>query len=194
MDVTAIIPTYGPGVSPTILASLAAVPRIRQVIVWDNSVRPDLKVFARHAAITEAEHDIIYSQDDDLVHLPGAIDAILDGYVPGKITGCMWPEWSAGAYAQGIANGYDDLVFPGSGSVYHASTAGDAVARYLEVYPYDEFFLLWCDAIIGVMMPNVQLPIRFLALPNAHTNDRMARLPNAAELKREAMERGRSLR
>jgi hypothetical protein len=177
-----------------ILATFQEVDRIDDVIVWDNSERHNLMTWGRHEAIREARHRVIYSQDDDLVHTPDNINRILDAYQPGTLTGCMWPEWSAGARRQGIANGYDDLVFPGSGSVYDWPIPHRTAARYLHHYPADDFFRLWCDAIIGVLASTVQLDIRFDMLPAALGPGRMATMPGAARNKREAIVRARRVR
>jgi hypothetical protein len=196
VKVSAIVVTRGDVPLEPILATFREVDRIDDVVVWDNSKAPgDLMTWGRHyAARYGARHPVIYSQDDDLVHTPDNINRILDAYRPDTLTGCMWPEWSAGARRQGIANGYDDLVFPGSGSVYDYHTAHKAARAYLEHYPYDDFFRLWCDAIIGVLAPTVRLDIRFDTLPAAHGPGRMATLPKAKELKREAIERARRIR
>jgi hypothetical protein len=106
----------------------------------------------------------------------------------------MWPAWSAGAKQQGIEGGYDDLVFMGSGSVFHLTTPLRAVARYLSVHPADDFFRLWCDTIVGVIAPTKQLNIRFTALPCAEDDSRMCNLPDAVEHKTEAIRRARLVR
>ncbi len=194
MRVSAVIVTRGDVDLEPILATLRQVPRIDDVVVWDNSERDDLAVWGRHAAVAEARHACTYSQDDDLVHTPAGIERILDTYTPGHIVGCMWPEWSEGARRQGIPNGYDDLAFPGSGSVYDRYVALDAARRYLDIYPYDRFFQLWCDAIIGTLAPTRNIDERFTILPAAYGPDRIAALPDAAKLKREAIMRARAVR
>jgi hypothetical protein len=193
--VSAVIVTRGDVPLDAILASLRQVPRIDDVCIWDNSQTAyDAKTWGRHAALPAVHHGVIYSQDDDLVHEPEAIGRILDAYRPGVLTGCMWPEWSAAAERQGIAGGYSDLAFPGSGSVYDREVPLVAAGRYLARHPLDEFFLTWCDAVIGVLAPTVQLDERFRTLPAAHLPDRLARLDKGGAKKREAMERARFIR
>jgi hypothetical protein len=164
-------------------------------IVWDNSREPvDAMTYGRALAIGRAKNPIIYSQDDDIIHTAENQARIVAEYRPGVLTGCMWREWSDGARAQGIQDGYDDLVFAGSGSVYDAHVPAIAAARYLEQYPYDDFFLLWADTIIGVLAPNRQLDIRFDALPCAEDADRMCNLPDGTAMKTEAIRRAREVR
>jgi hypothetical protein len=193
VNVSAVIVTRGDVPLGPILDTLVD-PRIDDVIVWDNSVRHDVKTWGRHAALAEARHRVIYSQDDDLVHTPEAIGRILDAYAPGVLTGCMWPAWSDNAARQGIAGGYSDLAFPGSGSVYDREVPLMAATRYLALHPFDDFFRTWCDAVIGVLAPTAQLDERFRTLPAAFLPDRLSRTDTGGALKREAMERGRAIR
>lgn len=189
-DVTAVIVTRGDVDLTPVLDSLI----FDDIVVWDNSVSGDVMTYGRALAIGQAKNPIIYSQDDDIVHTPENQQRIIDAYEPGVLTGCMWPAWSAGAKAQGIENGYDDLVFCGSGSVYDSQVPRDAIKEYLAVYPLDDFFRLWCDTIVGVLAWTKQLPIRFHALPCAEDENRMCNLPNAVELKTEAIRRAREIR
>lgn len=164
------------------------------VVVWDNSVEEDFMTYGRVLALARAKHDVIFSIDDDIVHSHQNQRRIIAEYEPGVLTGCMWPEWSDGAHRQGIEHGYDDLVFPGSGSVFNTLTVYAAVMKYLDHYPADDFFRLWSDTIVGVLAPTKQLDIRFDALPCAEDDDRMCNLPNAVELKTEAIRRARVIR
>lgn len=164
------------------------------VVIWDNSKLPDMKTYGRVLATLKVRNAVVYSQDDDIVHSPENQRAILEAYREGVLTGCMWAEWSDGAKRQGIPNGYDDLVFAGSGSVYDWSIVHRAAERYLNHYPADDFFLLWADTIIGILAPNRQLDIRFQELPWAVGDYRMADLPDGPALKGEAIRRAREIR
>lgn len=165
------------------------------VVVFDNSMEPrDEMTYGRVMALWRIKNAVVYSQDDDIIHTPENQLRIIDAYEPGVLTGCMWPEWSDGARAQGIDHGYDDLVFCGSGSVYHADTAAGAAHQYLDAFPDDDFFRLWCDTIVGVIAPSKQLDIRFDALPCAEDDNRMCNLPDAVALKTEAIRRARMVR
>lgn len=190
-EVSAVIPTRGDVDLALVLDSLI----FDDVVVWDNSIESrDAKTWARTLAIGRAKHPVIWSQDDDIVHTPENQQRIIDSYEPGMLTGCMWPEWSEGARAQGIEDGYDDLVFAGSGSVFHRSLPSHHATAYFEHYPFDDFFRLWADTIIGVLAPTKQLDIRFEALPCAELPNRMCNLPDAVAQKTEAIRRAREIR
>jgi hypothetical protein len=189
-EVSAVIVTKGDVDLTPVLDSLI----FDDVVVWDNSVEENLMTFGRVVGAERAKNSIVYSQDDDIIHTPEAQRDIVAAYEPGVLTGCMWPEWSAGAKEQGIENGYDDLVFPGSGSISDFWLWKSALSQYLEEWPLDDFFHLWSDTIIGVIAPTKQLDIRFQVLPCAEDESRMCNLPDAVELKTEAIMRARAVR
>jgi hypothetical protein len=190
-EVSAVIVTKGDVDLTPVIESLI----FPLICVYNNSTEDtDQMTYGRVVAAQRAPTDVIWSQDDDIIHTPEAQREIVAAYEPGVLTGCMWPEWSAGANEQGIENGYDDLVFPGSGSISDVKVWEDAVSDYLVEWPDDEFFLLWCDTIIGVIAPTKQLDIRFQVLPCAEDETRMCNLPDAVELKTEAIMRARAVR
>ena len=190
-QVSAVIVTRGNTDLTAVLDSLSA---FDEIIVWDNSVEDDQMTYGRVRALDRVRNRIVYSQDDDIIHTPENQRRILAAYQPGVLTGCMWPEWSDGARRQGIPDGYDDLVFCGSGSVYDRHLPAEAAARYLARYPNDDFFLLWADTIIGILAPNQQLNIQFDALPEAEDDYRMCWLPDGVAQKTEAIRRAREVR
>lgn len=189
--VSAVIVTYG-GVDLTeIRESLI----FDEIVVWDNSANTsDMKTWGRAYGALIANHRVIYSQDDDILHTPEDQHRILDAYEPGVLTGCMWTEWSDGARRQGIPGGYDDLAFAGSGSVYDWKLPWLAAARYLQHFPLDDFFRLWADCIVGILAPTKNLPIVFEELAAADEPYRMCKQPDAAENKAEAIRRARWVR
>jgi hypothetical protein len=190
-DVTAVIVTKGNVDLEPVLQSLI----FDDFVIWDNSLyAADEKTYGRVLAANLARNDVIYSQDDDIIHTKAAQRDILAAYDEDRLTGCMWAEWSAGAKEQGIVDGYDDLVFPGSGSISHRDLWNDCVQEYLDEWPRDDFFRLWSDTIIGVIAPTRQLDIRFEALPCADDPDRMANMPDGVEQKTEAIRRARLVR
>lgn len=189
-DVTAVVVTRGDVDLAPVLDSLI----FPNVIVYDNSKRQNQMTYARALAAFEADTEVVYSQDDDLIHTPENQHAILAAYEPGVLTGCMWEEWSDGARKQGIEDGYDDLVFPGSGSVCDRSVIRNAIDFYLSRYRLDDFFRLWCDTIVGVLVPTKQLDLRFDALPCADAENRMANMDDAVALKTKAIRRARWIR
>ncbi len=190
-QVAAVIVTKGDVDLSPVLDSLLDY---AEVVIWDNSTLRDEKTHGRAQGVYLTDSAYIWSQDDDIIHSPENQHAILAAYKPGVLTGCMWPEWSLGAYQQGIEQGYDDLVFPGSGSIADRGIYGDAIASYLAHFPVDDFFRLWCDTIVGIIAPTKQLDIRFEALPCAEDDNRMCNLPNAVRDKTEAINRARWVR
>jgi hypothetical protein len=190
-EATAVIVTRGDVSLEPVLDSLV----FPNVIVWDNSKEEqDQMTYGRLLGALRADTEIIYSQDDDIVHTPENQVSILAAYSPTYMAGCMWKDWSDGARRQGIENGYDDLVFPGSGSISHVSLWIDAHVRYLEHYPHDDFFRMWSDTIIGVIAPTVHLPLRFEELDWGNNTNRMAHMDDAVALKTEAIRRAREVR
>lgn len=190
-QVSAVIVTRGDVDLTPVLDSLI----FDDVVVYDGSKAcPDLRLWGRTMASIRAKKQIIYSQDDDIIHSAENQLRIIGAYEPDVLTGCMWGEWSDGAKAQGIEDGYDDLVFAGSGSVCDAHVPWDAAHRYLTHEPEDDFFRLWADTIIGIIAPTKQLDIRFDALPHAEAANRICNMPDAVALKTEAIRRGRLVR
>lgn len=190
-DISAVIVTRGNVDLTPVLDSLI----FENVCVWDNSkADQDQMTYGRVLAAQQALNPIVYSQDDDIVHSPEQQEQIVAAYSPGVLTGCMWPEWSDGARRQGIENGYDDLVFPGSGSVSDRDLWADCLDEYLTEYPQDDFFRLWSDTIIGIIAPTRQLDIRFDVLPCSEEGGRMADLVDGVAQKTEAIRRARLIR
>ena len=188
-DVTAVIVTRGDVDLRLIRDSLI----FDNIVVYDNSVEPDEMTYGRVIGAQRAPTEVIYSQDDDLIHSHENQWRLLHSYDEERMVGCMWPEWSDGARRQGIENGYDDLVFPGSGSISHRDTWLDAIDIYLDRYPRDDFFRLWSDTLIGVIAPTTAIDARFHILEVAENGLRMANLPDAVALKTEAITRGREI-
>ena len=117
MQVSACLVTRGDVDMTVILNSLP----FDDVIVWDNSVREDLKCYGRFAAVAEAKHDIIYTQDDDLmVPIPALLRAWDDdrGILANKPVGEEW-------------------LFLGCGSLFNKSLVAPSFDRYLEAYAHE---------------------------------------------------------
>jgi len=190
-DISAVLVTRGNVDLQPILDSLI----FDDVVIWDNSTKHrDEMTFGRVLGAMLAKNCVIYSQDDDIIHSAENQQAIVDAYQPGVLVGCMWDEWSDGARRQGIENGYDDLVFPGSGSICDLDVWKRSIVAYLTHWPHDDFFRLWSDTIIGVISPTIQLDIRFEERECSNDDYRMAHLSDAVALKTEAIRRGRSVR
>lgn len=134
-DVSCVIPTRGNVELEPILDSLP----FRDVIVWDNSQRDDLGIYGRYAAIAEARHNVIVTQDDDLI--VSDWQAVLDEYEPGVLF-CNYTEpW--------------DIPWVARGAVFDAELPELAFDRYLAVHPLDnDFTHFMCDGIFGLLTPH----------------------------------------
>lgn len=64
VKVSVVIPTRGDHDLTPILDSLSG---FDDIVIWDNSKRENLSVYGRYAAITEARHPLILTQDDDVI-------------------------------------------------------------------------------------------------------------------------------
>lgn len=106
------------------------------IIVWDNSERDDLGIYGRYAAISEAKHDIIYTQDDDLLFREH--DKLLAAYEPGVVT-CNYPEpW--------------DIPWVARGALFDRNLPFLAFERYWEMFDLDWYFThRACDGIFTLL-------------------------------------------
>jgi hypothetical protein len=97
-----------------------------ELIIWDNSKREDLGIYGRYAAIQEAKHDVIYTQDDDLIVTCHA--KLRDAYEPGKVL-CNYPQpW--------------DIPWVARGALFQRELPSLAFACYFAAYPKDRYFTL----------------------------------------------------
>jgi hypothetical protein len=137
--VSAVLVTRGDCDMTPITGSLRSQ-GIDDIIVWDNSVREDMGIYGRYAAIAEAKHDVVVTQDDDLI--VSCYAGLLAGYEPGVFR-CNYAEpW--------------DIPWPSVGSVFDANLPGEAFARYYESYPHDHLFThRICDAVFALLTPMV---------------------------------------
>lgn len=138
-DVTLTIPTRGDVDLSPILDSL---PPFGQVIVWDNSVRSDLGIFARYAAVYGAEKKVIATQDDDLIVT--CWDEILAAYSPGRLT-VNYPEpW--------------DIPWVARGAIFDRHLPASAFCRYFRSFPFDRYFTHYaCDGVFSLLTPDVNV-------------------------------------
>lgn len=133
-DVSAVLVTRGDVDLDPILATLP----FDDVIVWDNSVREDIGAYGRYAAIEEAKHDVIYTQDDDVIVT--GIDQLLAAYEPGVMTINHPPEQPL------------DIPWNGKGGIFDRCLPAKAFARYLGRYPFDRYFTHHvCDGVVGLL-------------------------------------------
>lgn len=136
-DVSAVLVTRGDVDLAPILNSLP----FADVVVYNNAERgEDLSCYGRFAAITEAKHDWIYVQDDDiLVPIPGLLKA--------------WERttWRASTV---FANKplAEEWRFLGVGAIFHRRLA-DCFTRYIEHYGRNPDFYRVADVVFAYQHP-----------------------------------------
>jgi len=158
------------------------------VIVWDNSIRPDWKTAGRYMAALQAETQAVYFQDDDVIVPEVTQRALLAKYKPGVVVA----NWGHGVNP----DGYDDLPLVCGGAIMDRDLPLHAMARYLAEHPIDEGFLYDCDFAIGVLyerFEHVHLPFE-INYEVAQHESRLVNQPWQKTLKLEITERARAIR
>ncbi len=180
-EVSAVLVTRGDVDLTRILESLP----YDDVVVWDNSKRRDLKTYGRYAALPEAKHDVVYFQDDDIVFTHH--DELMAAYESDTILANM---------SQGWVDGRDlvDSVFVGAGALLDRDIPARAFARYDQLYPRDELFYLYPEALVSIpsKIKRVDLPLE--VLPWGYAPNRMNAQPWFVEWMAESIVRGRRVR
>lgn len=172
-DVSAVIVTKGDVDLAPILETLP----YPETIVWDNSQLPwDMKTLGRHLAESKCSNDVIYHQDDDLVFRNH--DQLLAAYEPGRITANMPSPW------------YEKVGYPekrqvmlGAGSLIDKGLAWAALGRYLAVHPFDDDLLVYCDCVIGALVPSFRVDFGYEPLPQCEWPNRISTQPGCWERK-----------
>lgn len=157
-DASAIVVTRG---GYDISDTLDSLSGFGEVLVWDNSKVPDLKVYGRFAAITGALNRIVYVQDDDCIVDAAAIVA---AYEPWIVTANSEPrhrEVNAPLYRGGIAPiGWGAVFDRSAASVFHS---------YWDRWPYDEIFRRECDRVFTALnrVKLITVPFRHIKRPES---------------------------
>jgi len=183
-EVTACIVTRGDVDLQPITDSLL---NYREVIVWDNSIRPDWKVAGRYWAALDAETDLVYWQDDDTVVPRETQETLLEAYIDQDIVA----NWGHGANP----DGYDDLPLVCGGAIASRASAWAAIAEYGAQFPLDADFKYECDFIVGVLYrywDHRHLPFEIRDV--AYNGQRLADEPWQRDLKLEMTTRARAIR
>jgi hypothetical protein len=152
-------------------------PEFDELIIWDNSKSPvDMKTLGRHLAEQFCRNDVIYHQDDDLIFRN--FGRLLEAYEPGRITANMPSPW------------YETVGYPekrqvmlGAGSLIDKGLAGQALDRYLAVHPFDDDLLVYCDCVVGALVPSFRVDLGYEILPWADKPGRISTLPGCWERK-----------
>ncbi len=151
------------------------------VVVWDNSKRPDdFKCYGRFAAIAEAKHDLIYTQDDDVIvptwHLLAEYHAIGD---TGWIVANRPPE--------------EEWRFLGLGAIFHRGLVTGAFRQYADEHGFDEDFLRVADVVFAYQRPYRSVWVGYDELPWARAENRMYLQPDHYTVRERARERSLAL-
>ena len=165
MKVTAVLVTRGDCDLTPIIETLP----YDELIVWDNSKRRDLGIYGRYAAITEASHDVIYVQDDDV--LVTCHQRLLEHFRPDRLL-VNYPEpW--------------DIPWVARGALFHRDLPGRAFARYLGVHPLDGFFThAACDGIFALLTPTIVVDFGSEDLPHGFGEGRVSTSPGWYDVRR----------
>jgi hypothetical protein len=182
-DVSAVLVTKG---DVDLQPILDLIP-FGDIVIWDNSVRENMKTYGRHLAEAECKHDVIYHQDDDLLFR--GFDGLMAAYEPGRITANMPSPWYEDV-------GYDrkKQVMLGAGSLIDRGLARQAFDRYLAVHSFDDDFITYCDCVVGALVPSFRVDLGYEILPQAEWPNRMSTVPGCWERKAMMDERAFALR
>lgn len=186
VDVTACLVTRGDVDLDPILDTLI----FPEVIVWDNSERPDWKVAGRYLAALESDTELVYFQDDDTI-VPEATQLELVESFDDAISAEIVANWGHGEDHAG----YDDLPLVCGGAIARKSACWDAIIRYGAEHPLDDAFMYECDFVVGVLYENwehVHLPFEIRDV--AYNGKRLADEPWQRDLKLEMTTRARAIR
>lgn len=169
-QVSACLVTRGDVDMTAILESLP----FDETIVYDNSRRNDLGIYGRYAAIAEARHDVIYTQDDDV--LVSCFDELLTEYRPGVLT-VNYPEpW--------------DVPWVACGALFDRDLPKAAFERYQRRWMLDETFTHWtCDAVFGLLTPTRVVDFGYQDLPHGLAEGRVSTSPGWYDNRRPEVQR-----
>lgn len=138
MNISCVIPTRGDVPLEPVLARLP----FDDVVVYDNSRRPDLGIYGRYQAIQECKHDVIATLDDDVVVTDW--EAIVGAYEPGVLTVNYPQPW--------------DIPWVARGAVFDRGLPAEAFTRYLAEYDFDRLFThRICDAVFALLTERVNV-------------------------------------
>lgn len=163
-DVTVVIPTRGNVDMTEIIDSLKAE-GFGEILIWDNSKRENLGIYARFAAIEEARFDVIATQDDDLVvtHWP----EILAEYESGVTTINYPQEWT------------NDIPWISCGTVFDKGTERRVFDLYQTEWPLDDDLMFYiADGVFAELaLPRKVLAYPYKELPWANDSGRVSTEP-----------------
>lgn len=199
MVISAIIVTRGDVDLSRILASL---PHEWQIVVWNNGTgrvswpthegavgftveAPQAFAFGRYRAISYADGDVIYVQDDDCVVFDH--EDLVDSYEPGVISAFM-PE---------SRTDYDDTVLVGWGALFDRDLPAQAFHRWRaagEETKSEKFRTIGADFVFPMLTPHKRIDAEHEDLPWAHAENRTWKRPGYLAEKGAYLHRAREIR
>lgn len=182
-DVTAVIVTRGDVELQPIMDSLLDYD---DIVVWDNSVRPDWKVAGRYIACLDIHTDHVYWQDDDtIVPRETQLELLANWSGPDCLA-----NWGHGENP----DGYDDLPLVCGGAIADWRAAWECIARYAAEWPLDWRFMYEADFIVGALYrqwDHIHLPFEIRDV--AYNGQRLADEPWQRDLKFQMTNRAREI-
>lgn len=189
MNVTACLVTRGD--QPEMMDRIAESLIFDDVVIWDNSVRPDWKCAGRYMAATLAHNaDAVYWQDDDVIVPRSTQEMLVEAFV--ESTAPIVANWGHGENP----DGYEDLPLVCGGAIADPAEAWDAIFRYAAHHPLDQAFMYEADFAVGVLYPvfeHVHLPFE-IEYEIAQHPSRLVNQPWQRELKLAITNRARAIR
>lgn len=179
-QVSAVLVTRGDVDLTPVLDSLP----FDDVVIWNNSTRPeDLKVAGRYAAIAEAKHELIYTQDDDAICPAAELVERYAGYL-------SWKE--AGPLLVNVPPGEQPWL--AWGAVFHRDQPDDAFKRWGALHDFDdETFCRWADVVFAHLAGWREVDLGHDDLPWATAPNRMYQQPDHYTGQQRVRERAQAL-
>ena len=144
-EVTACLVTRGNVDIRPILDSLI----FYKVIVWDNSKRDfDAATYGRYMAAEEADTELVYFQDDDVILSPEGQQELLDQWQPGEFLVSMEDKKHRTEFSH--------IYWCGQGAITERRLYREAFDRWGKFYSKNEpgFHTQGCDIVFPVLTPN----------------------------------------
>lgn len=155
---------------------------VTETIVWDNSIRQDLGVYGRYAAIEETTEAVVLVVDDD-VALGTGVEELVASYQPGHVV-CNMPER--------FRPHYPDSALVGFGAIFDRDLPEQAFKRFLGALPpsgpwYDRYrrpewgderidellFHRECDTVFTALTPCILVDTPYTDMPWADAPNRL---------------------
>ena len=175
-DITACIVTRGNVDLAPIIDSLI----FERVIVWDNSTRPfDVKTYGRSLAADEADTDLVYFQDDDVIVPAQAQEQLVERHQNGVLISNMEDTRNR--------REFPELTWVGWGAITDRDLYRQAFRRWQQSggqTTTSDFRLVGCDIVFSILNPDSRrVDLGFSHLDYALDEDRAYRTPGFQQIK-----------